>query len=123
MINQDFDGFQLLEATAYREAERIHKTPIKDIFYEADKNHGVHHQIKPQKIEKLEVLKQIRNIFTHGDGTITERYLKKVRYSDYKLGEKFKLSVQMVDYYLRLAFDIIMKFDKVLVKKYPDFKA
>ncbi len=71
----------------------------------------------------MEALKQIRNIFTHGDGTITRRYLSKVFPSDYKLGEKFRLSLEMLDYYQGLALEVLKKFDKALIDKNPDFQA
>jgi len=29
----------------------------------------------------------------------------------------------MIDYYQRLAIEVLTKFDKVLIKKYPDLKA
>ena len=122
LIEQDFDGQRLLEVAAYDEAEKIHRTSIKDVLYEAEKNHGIIHQIKPREMEKLDALKQIRNIFTHRDGTITRRYLKKVRKSDFKLGEKFILSLEMVNYYQSLSISVLTKFDKALLKKYPNFE-
>lgn len=123
LIDQDFDGQRVLDMVAYDQAEKIHKTPIKDILYEAKVSHGIDHHIKSQEIDRLEALKQIRNIFTHGDGTITRRYLKKVNPSGYKLGEKYKLSLEMVDYYQSLALEVLKRFDKALIDKYPDFIA
>jgi len=78
-------------------------------------------------IKLLNFFKQVRNIYAHGDGTITrifmnkiKNYIPKNKMENYKLGNKFIIEDQFlrdVDY---IFMEITAKFDKCFIKNYPD---
>lgn len=78
------------------------------------------HQIGKDDIKKLNEFRQVRNLYTHGDGKINTLFLSKVRDSNFKLGEEMIINTDQLQIYLDLIFKILIKFDKIFIKKFPE---
>lgn len=82
----------------------------------------INHNIDNNLVEKLNDFKVIRNLFAHGDGTITEIYLRRITNSSLKFGEKLNLTSDLVSKYINISINILGKFDNALLQKYPELK-
>lgn len=108
--------------------KKIHNKFYKsytEIFNYAKKILGIKHNIPDRAIDLLNYFKQIRNLFAHSDGTISQIFLSRIKhlgfkYKIYKLGEKFKLNEEIIYDINKLIHDIALIFDKSLIKAYPE---
>lgn len=89
--------------------------------------------IIPKKdILMLMIYKQIRNIYTHRDGTADLLFMKKIRrygntinfhkYDDVQSGEKIKITYNTIEDLFQLTADICKKIDNALLEQYPELK-
>ena len=78
--------------------KKIHNKFYKgyeEVFHYAEKILGVKYNISKDLIKLLNFFKQVRNIYAHGDGTITRIFMSKIKnyiskstMENYKLGNK-----------------------------------
>ena len=80
----------------------------------------VNHNVKTGMIKHLDDYRIIRNLFTHGDGTITHSYIKRFNKSDTQLGRRLKLSCNLVFLYYSIITVVLTEFDDVLVKEFSE---
>ncbi len=108
--------------------KKIHNKFYKDyteIFHYAEKVLGIKLTVPKEAINLLNFFKQIRNLYSHGDGTINQIFLKRIYHANkkekkYKLGEKFHLTDEFIkDLTLTIQF-IITQFDSTIIKAFPD---
>ena len=87
----------------------------------------------PEKdIIMLMIYKQIRNIYTHGDGTANLLFIKKINryeqrinfhmYDDLQIGDKIKVNHNIIADLYQLTLDICRVIDDVLLEQYPELK-
>lgn len=129
IIDFNYNGKKLLEAVVERNVEDIIHGSFRKIFKEANQTFGISYQIEKGEMDKLFQFKLVRNLFAHGDGTISQHYLDNIRNirnivkSECKLGEKLKITLEMINDFLLLVINVLDKFDENLLKSYPKFKA
>ena len=89
--------------------------------------------IIPEKdIVMLMIYKQIRNIYTHGDGKVNLLFIKKIRrygdrinfhkYDILKIGDKIIVTKDIIAGLIQLTHDISRVIDKALLEQYPELK-
>lgn len=108
--------------------KKIHNKFYKDyteVFHFAEKVLGIKHSIHEDFIDLLNFFKQIRNLYTHGDGIINQIFLKRIepliRKKDmYRTGEKIQLTDEVIDDLQHIIKSIIIQFDKSLTILYPE---
>lgn len=110
--------------------KKIHNKFYKDyeeVFHYAEKILGIKHNISKDLIKQLNFFKQIRNIYAHGDGTITRIFINKINnfkskdeMDKYHLGNKFIVEDQDLRDVDDLFMWITSKFDNGLTKLYLD---
>ena len=96
-----------------------------EVFHFAEKVLGIKHSIHKDFIDLLNFFKQIRNLYTHGDGIINQIFLKRIepliRKKDmYRTGEKIQLTDEVIDDLQHIIKSIIIQFDKSLTILYPE---
>ncbi len=105
-----------------RAEKLIHKLSYKkysEIFNYTKQILKIDHNLNKDDFEKLHEFKQIRNLFAHGDGTITKIFLKRVKESNFKLGDKIKIVDKMTQEIYQIVFKATETFDRALILKYP----
>ncbi len=110
--------------------KKIHNKFYKDydkVFKYAKNILSIKHNISEDLIKWLNFFKQIRNIYAHGDGTITrifrnkiKKFISKVNRTNFQLGNKFIVKDQVLMDVEFISTSIIAEFDKALLKIYPD---
>jgi len=108
--------------------KKIHNKFYKDyteIFHFAETVLGINHSIHKDHIDLLNFFKQIRNLYTHGDGSINQIFLKKIepmlKNKDlYRINEKFQLTDEVIEDLHSIINSIIIQFDKTMTKLYPE---
>ena len=108
--------------------KKIHNKFYEDyteIFHFAEKILGLKHSIKEDFINLLNFFKQIRNLYTHGDGTINQIFLKRtehlgIKKEKYRKGEKVQLTDELVEDLQNIISSIIIQFDNSLTVLYPE---
>ncbi len=119
--NKDFD--LILDEKAEEIALKQFRTNFSDIFEKFVREKlGLRHGITEDEIMALNDFKQLRNLFAHGDGTITRSFLKKVQEPSLKLGlgDKLQITKEIKNKAWEIVLQVVMKFDEVLVKTYPE---
>ena len=86
---------------------------------------GIKHSIPKEALDILNFFKQVRNLYTHGEGTINQIFLKKNKLSNkgqkkYLLGEKFQLTDEFLKDLEFVIKTIINRFDSRIIRIYPD---
>lgn len=92
---------------------------IFDIFKNMFK---INYTINSKLIQELQNYKFIRNVFVHGNGTVTQRFLRKFPSSNLSVGDTYILETENIFYYSGVLFDIISPFDEILLKNHPEIK-
>jgi len=108
--------------------KKIHNKFYKDyteVFHFAEKVLGIKHSIHKDLIDLLNFFKQIRNLYTHGDGSINQIFLKRIepliRKKDmYRIGEKLQLTDEVIEDLQHIIRLIIIQFDKFITILYPE---
>lgn len=88
----------------------------------AEEKLGLIHEYTDDDIEEFNKFKALRNLFAHGDGTVTWVYLEKVKDSTLNQGEKVIVTEEMKTNLETKINQLLLKFDKILLKSYPDLK-
>lgn len=108
--------------------KKIHNKFYKDyteVFHFAEKVLGINHLIHKDLINLLNFFKQIRNLYTHGNGTINQIFLKRIKpmlknKDMYRKSEKFQLTDKLIEDLQHIIRLIIIQFDKSITKLYPE---
>ncbi len=110
--------------------KKIHKKFYQDynkVFKYAKKKLSIKHNISEDLIRWLNFYKQIRNIYAHGDGTITRIFRSKIKkiisninMNNFQLGNKFIVEDHVLTDLDFIFMSITAKFDQALLKIYPD---
>ncbi len=108
--------------------KKIHNKFYKkyiDIFKYAYKVLGIQHSIEESDLKLLNFFKQIRNLYTHGDGTINQIFIKRIKNiikdkNRYKKGEKFLLTDKLIKDLELIMKHILTKFDHSLITLFPE---
>ncbi len=108
--------------------KKIHNKFYKDfteVFHYAEKILGIKFSIPKDAIKLLNFFKQVRNLYTHGDGTINQIFLKRInqvnkKEQKYKLGEKLQLTDQIIKDLIIIIRFIITQFDSIIIKTFPE---
>ncbi len=97
---------------------------MKNSWYEILKMfkelYKIRHNINDDLIQELNNFRTIRNLFAHGNGIITNRFLKRFQNPDFHVGEIFDLNTDIIPKYTNTIIGIIPQFDEVLLKKCPE---
>lgn len=110
----------IIEEKIEKELHDLFYNNFFEVFRYASTVLKIIHQIGKDDIIKLNEFKQVRNLYTHGDGKINTLFLSKVRDSNFKLGKEMIVNTDQLQIYLDLIFKILIKFDKSLIKKCPE---
>jgi len=99
----------------------------EEIFNYAQKVLGIKHNLEPRALKLLNLFKQFRNLYSHGDGIISYIFLNKVEKIGYKtkyfkLGEKLVVDNEIIDDVRSMILFISSVFDKAFIGSYPDLK-
>jgi hypothetical protein len=102
----------------------------EEIFKYANDPLGLEVKIESKDISILNGFKQIKNLFSHGDGTVNSLMVKKFQtfkigfpdlgLNDISLGEKIPINIKLVKELEKLIFTISLLTDKSLISKYPE---
>ncbi len=92
----------------------------KEIFDYIFSPLGLHHDITNQEIADLEEFSLLRNLYAHGDGTVTHIYLQKSRGKDIKYGDKIDIDDKYLEKSKRMIFIVLQKIDQKLIKSCPE---
>ncbi len=92
-----------------------------DKFFEYIQEHlDIEHKLTSEDINELIRFKQLRNIYAHGDGTITQIYIDKIPETNYKLGERLEITQEIKFKSYHIIIKTINAFDKAFIEKYPE---
>lgn len=108
------------EIQAETETEDSMRNSWKKIFEGFKTLYNLNHNLDSKLINELQKFKIIRNIFTHGNGTINQNYLNYFPNSNQKFGEKLNLTTKFIYKYYSLSSEIITYFDDALLKIFPE---
>lgn len=94
------------------------------IFEFIKEQFNINHNLSKKEFSDLNFYKQIRDLYAHRDGTVDHKFIKNNEKKIIKLSSKFniKLGKKLVLTYsqlrdgLKIARDILVKFDKTLIK-------
>ena len=110
--------------------KKIHNKFYKvydEVFKYAKNTLTINHNLSDDLIKSLDFYKQIRNIYAHGDGTITRIFRNKIKkissninLNNFQLGNKFIVKDHVLTDIDFILTSITAKFDKALLKKYPE---
>lgn len=103
-----------------KEVEQILRLSFIEIFRDINKKFGINPNIPKKEFKGLTKLRQIRNLYAHGDGTITQAYLDKVSDSKLKLGEIKEIDLKEIYDLSQTVFTVLNKFDEKLISKFPE---
>ena len=96
------------------------------VFTYAQRVLGIKHNIESRELDLLNLFKQFRNLYSHGDGIISYIFLNKVqkigKTKDFKLGEKLIVDDELIDDVRIIIFFIGSIFDKAFISSYPELK-
>ena len=81
---------------------------------------GLKHSLTENEINSLIEFKLLRDLYAHGDGTVTQIYLDKVPNSKVNLGDKLNLTLELIIESYTTVIKILNKFDSALIEVYPD---
>ncbi len=93
------------------------------IFKYAKKVLNINHQISEEDCIKLNELRQIRNAYIHGDGTVSFLFLSKVKSLKLKLGEKIPINRKILREFFSKTSEILTKFDVALLSQFNELEA
>jgi len=120
--------------------EIIAENTIRNLFY---KNYyeifkylkdplGLELDFSEKVINKLIGYKEIRNLLTHADGIINLLFQNRIfnrnlsvedlNLNSLKLGEKIIIDHLLISDFLNILFDIMIKIDIIMVKKFPELR-
>lgn len=76
----------------------------------------------------LDFFKQIRNLYSHGDGKVNRIFINKIRKipfetEGYKLGKKIVLTDEDISDFNFILITALGRFDNAFVKSYPEIIA
>ncbi len=98
----------------------------KEVFSYAKNKLSIKHNISEDLIKLLNFFKQMRNIYAHGDGTITRIFKSKIKLfiskenmNNFQLGNKLIIKDHVLENVELLITLIIAEFDNALLKLYP----
>ena len=99
----------------------------EEVFTYTQKVLGIKHGIESRSLKLLNLFKQFRNLYSHGDGIISYIFLNKVEKIGYKtkyfkLGEKLIVDNELIDDVRSMIFFISSVFDKAFIGSYPELK-
>lgn len=129
-ILKDLNKELILEIIAEKTLHDLLYKDFKEILNFADKPLGLKVKITNQIISRFNAYKQIRNLYTHGDGEVNMLYIKKVK--KYKLrdnifnpkalsiGMRINITIEMIKEIEKLIMIISTELDKVLIKSCPE---
>lgn len=108
--------------------KKIHNKFYKkytDIFNYAYKVLGIQHTIDESELKLLNFFKQIRNLYSHGDGTINQIFIKRIKNlikdkNKYKKGVKFLLTDKLIQDLELIMKHILIKFDRSIITLFPE---
>jgi len=83
-------------------------------------NFEIIHGYTDDDIEEFNKFKALRNLFAHGDGTVTWVYLEKVKEPTLNQGEKVIVTEEIKTNLETKINQLLLKFDKIFLKSYPD---
>ncbi len=92
----------------------------KEVLKFAEEKLGIIHGYTDDDIVEFNKFKALRNLFAHGDGTVTWVYLEKVKNSTLNQGEKVIVTEEMKTNLETKINQLLLKFDKIFLKSYPD---
>lgn len=97
----------------------------EEVFTYAQKVLGIKHGIESRTLELLNLFKQFRNLYSHGDGIISYIFLNKVekmghKTKYFKLGEKLIVDNELIDDVRSIILFISSVFDKAFIGSYPE---
>jgi len=99
--------------------QQLHENFSKFFDY-IHKQLGLECNLNNDEIKGLIEFRQLRNLYAHGDGTITQMYLDKVSKSNLKLGKKVNLTRNTLNRFIILVISVLNNFDKSFINKYPE---
>ena len=109
-----------MDKTLAVKVERKFSHPIyKKIFEFVDEKLGIKHGYSESEVEEFNKFKALRNIYAHGDGTVTWVYLEKIKDSTLKHSEKVIISEEIRNNLQTRINQLLLKFDKALLNAYP----
>lgn len=110
----------LIQGKIEKEVEQILRLSFKQIFKEINTKFGIDSNINENEFKELTKLRQLRNLYAHGDGTITQAYLNKISDSNLKLGEIKEINSKEIYDLSQTVFTVLNKFDENLIRKFPE---
>ncbi len=110
----------LIQGKIEKEVEQILRLSFKQIFKEINTKFGIYSNLTENEFKELTKLRQLRNLYAHGDGTITQAYLNKISDSNLKLGEIKEINLKEIYDLSQTVFTVLNKFDKNLIRKFPE---
>lgn len=121
LLEHDLNREEILEIVIEKEVENILRNSLENIFKIAQKDHGIDHKIEDNKIVILSKYRKIRNLYAHGNGVINKIFLEQTKLSEFKVGEKLEINLEMVNEFLITISEVVNSFDKALLLKFPSF--
>ncbi len=117
----------LIEEKAEKKIHDLFYLNYIEIFKFAEKKLGIKHEISSKSITTLNILKQIRHAYVHGDGSLNHITLKKLKMLEIKIpisqkdiGAKITFNDKFLKYSQNFFNHIARKFDKAFLMAYPE---
>ena len=92
----------------------------KKVLKFAEEKLGIIHGYTDDDIVEFNKFKALRNLFAHGDGTVTWVYLEKLKDSTLNQGEKVIITEELKTNLETKINQLLIKFDKIFLESYPD---
>ena len=116
--NKNFDV--IIEEKVENIIIKLFYSDYKEVLKFAEKKLGIIHDFSEDDILELNKIRALRNLFAHGDGTVTWIYLDKVKDTKLKRGDKVTLTEEIKLNLERKINQLLIKFDQIFLKAYPN---
>ena len=113
----------LIQGKIEKVVEQILRLSFTQMFEKINKKFGIDPNITENEFKDLTKLRQLRNLYAHGDGTITQAYLDKVPDSKLKLGNVKEIDLKEIYNLSQTVFIVLNKFDEKLISKFPELNS
>lgn len=120
LLEHNFHLETIIQAKIEKVIEQQLRENYNQFFRYIQENLGIEHNLISEDINRLIEFQQLRNIYAHGDGTITQIYLDKFPESNFKLGERLEISYEIILKSFYIVIKIINTFDNAFIDKYPE---
>ncbi|KKN17088.1 hypothetical protein LCGC14_0969430 [marine sediment metagenome] len=95
---------------------------IEEIFSFSSKHFDINIDLSEEEILKMYEFKVVRNIYMHNSGRINQIYISETKRSGLTIGEKIPYNSKDLGAYAIILFDVIFKYDLILLQKIPKLK-